>query len=47
MDKGKIALYLLIAFLVATILYIFAAPIFIIDSINKDSKKPKSERVYK
>ena len=47
MDKNKIAFYLLMAFIIGTILYIFAAPIFIIDSINKDAKRPKSERVYK
>ncbi len=42
--KNKIPFYLLMIFIVATILYIFAAPIFIIDKIEKDSKKPKSER---
>jgi len=47
MDKSKIGFYLLMAFLIGTILYIFAAPIFIIDNINKDAKRPKSERVYK
>ncbi len=46
MDKNKIGFYLLIIFFVSTILYIFAAPIFIIDNINKDAKRPKSERVY-
>ena len=44
--KNKLPLYFLIAFLVGTMLYIFIAPIYIVKSIEKDSKKPKEERVY-
>jgi len=44
--KKKLPLYILIAFLVATMIYIFAAPVYIMKNIEKDSKKPKSERVY-
>ncbi len=44
--KSKIPFYLLMIFIVASILYIFATPIFIIDKIEKDSKKPKNERSF-
>ncbi|NPA82687.1 MAG: hypothetical protein GXO31_08755 [Epsilonproteobacteria bacterium] len=44
--KKKLPLYILIAFLVATIAYIFIAPVYIIKNIQEDSKKPKEERVY-
>jgi len=44
--KNKLPLYFLIAFLVGTMLYIFIAPIYIVKSIEKDSKRPKQERVY-
>lgn len=39
-----IPMYILVAFLVASILFIFIAPIFIVDKIQKDSKKPKEKR---
>ncbi|NPA82732.1 MAG: hypothetical protein GXO31_08980 [Epsilonproteobacteria bacterium] len=44
--KKRLPLYILIAFLVATIAYIFIAPIYIIKNIEQDSKRPKNERVY-
>ncbi len=44
--KKRLPLYFLIAFLVGTMLYIFIAPVYIVKSIEKDSKKPKEERVY-
>ena len=45
--SNKLPFYLLMAFIIGTIIYIFAAPIFIIDKIEKDSKRPTNERVYK
>ena len=45
--RKKIPFYLLMIFIIGTILYIFAAPIFIIDKIEKDSKRPINQREYK
>ena len=47
--KKHIPMYILVAFLVASILFVFAAPIFIVDKIQSDAKKPKNERelIYK
>ncbi len=45
--RKKIPFYILMAFIIGTIIYIFAAPIFIIDKIEKDSKRPMNQREYK
>jgi hypothetical protein len=45
--KNKIAFYLLMLFIVATIVFIFVAPIVQINKIEADAKRPKSERVMK
>ncbi len=37
-------MYLLALFLAASILFIFIAPIFIVNKIQVDSKKPKEQR---
>jgi len=39
-----IPMYILVAFLVGSILFVFLAPIFIIDKIQSDAKKPKEKR---
>ncbi len=44
--RKKAPLYILIAFLIAAIAYIFIAPIYIVKNIEADSKKPKNEREY-
>ncbi|WP_281950822.1 hypothetical protein [Nitrosophilus kaiyonis] len=41
-----IPMYILIAFLVASILFVFLSPVFIINKIQEDSKKPKDQREY-
>jgi len=42
-------LYILVAFLVGSIIFVFLSPIFIINKIQEDSKKPKDQRelIYK
>lgn len=45
--KKKLPFYLLMIFVIATIVYIFVAPIMVINKIEKDSKRPKSERIMK
>ncbi len=40
MNYKKLPLYLLIAFLVANILYIVLAPLYVVDKIEKESKNP-------
>ncbi len=47
--KKHIPMYILIIFLIGSIIFLFVAPIFIIDKIQKDSKKPKNQRelIYK
>ena len=53
MKKNKhlrlIPMYLLALFLVASILFIFIAPIYMVNKVQNDAKKPKSERelIYK
>ncbi len=42
--KKKLPLYLLIAFIVANILYMFIAPLMIMDKIKKDTTKITHER---
>ncbi len=44
-----IPMYLLVAFLVGSIIFVFAAPIFVIKKIEQDAKKPKEQRelIYK
>ncbi len=44
MNYKKMPLYFLIAFLVANLLYIILAPLYIVDKIEKESKLPKTER---
>ncbi len=41
-----IPMYLLVAFLVGSILFVFLSPMFIINKIQEDSKKPKEKREY-
>ena len=43
----KIGFYLLMLFFVATIIFIFVAPIMQINKIEQDAKRPKSERIMK
>jgi len=45
--KNKIAFYLLMIFFIATVVFIFVAPIVQINKIEADAKRPKSERVMK
>jgi len=45
--KKKIGFYLLMIFFIATVIFIFAAPIIQINKIEQDAKKPKSERIMK
>jgi len=42
-------MYLLAAFLVASILFIFIAPIYMVNKVQSDAKKPKEQRelIYK
>ena len=42
--KKKLPLYLLIAFIVANILYMFIAPLMIMDKIKKDTTTITQER---
>ena len=43
----KIGFYLLAVFFIATIVFIFLAPIIQINKIEADAKKPKSERIMR
>jgi hypothetical protein len=47
--KKLLPMYLLALFLIVSILFIFIAPIYMVNKVNKDAKKPKSERelIYK
>ncbi|SMC09855.1 MULTISPECIES: hypothetical protein [Nitratiruptor] len=44
-----IPMYLLAAFLVGSILFIFVAPIYMVNKVQSDAKKPKEQRelIYK
>ncbi len=44
-----IPMYLLAIFLVASILFIFIAPIYMVNKVQTDAKKPKAQRelIYK
>jgi len=37
-------MYILVAFLVVSILFIFIAPIYMVSKVQEDAKKPKEER---
>ncbi|WP_187648438.1 hypothetical protein [Nitrosophilus labii] len=39
-----IPMYILVAFLVGSIIFVFTAPIFVVKKIQEDSKKPKEQR---
>lgn len=39
-----IPMYLLAAFLVGSILFIFIAPVYMVNKVQSDAKKPKSKR---
>jgi len=43
----KLGFYLLVLFFVATILFIFVAPVLQINKIQADAKRPKNERIMK
>ena len=42
-------MYLIAAFLVISILFIFIAPVYMVNKVQSDAKKPKHERelIYK
>ncbi|BCD68276.1 hypothetical protein [Nitratiruptor sp. YY09-18] len=42
--KRLIPMYLLALFLVVTILFIFIAPIYMVNKVQSDAKKPKEQR---
>ncbi|NPA57348.1 MAG: hypothetical protein GXO19_06405 [Epsilonproteobacteria bacterium] len=42
--KRLIPMYLLLLFLVASILFIFLAPLYMVKRVNEDAQKPKGER---
>ncbi|WP_158297273.1 MULTISPECIES: hypothetical protein [unclassified Nitratiruptor] len=39
-----IPMYLLALFLVASILFIFVAPVYMVNKVQSDAKKPKEQR---
>jgi len=41
-----VPMYLLVAFLLLSILFIFIAPIYMVGKIQEDAKKPKEEREF-
>ncbi len=45
--KKRLPLYLLIAFIVANILYMFVAPLMVMEKIKKDTKVHLKERALK
>lgn len=45
--RKKLPLYLLIAFIVANIVYMFLAPILVMEKIKKDTTLHLKERVVK
>ncbi len=47
--KRLLPMYLLAIFLIGSILFIFIAPMYMVDKIQKDAKKPKDQRelIYK
>ncbi len=45
--RKKMGFYILALFFIATIVFIFLAPIMQINKIQADAKKPKSERIMK
>jgi len=45
--KSKVAFYLLMAFIIFTIIFIFVVPIVQIHKIEQDAKRPKNERIMK
>ena len=53
MKKSKharlIPMYLLALFIIASILFIFVAPVYMVNKVQTDAKKPKKERelIYK
>ncbi len=42
--RRLLPMYLLALFLIGSILFIFIAPVYMVDKIHKDAKKPKKER---
>ncbi len=42
-------MYLLVLFLVASIIFIFIAPVYMVNKVQSDAKKPKAQRelIYK
>ena len=47
--KRLLPMYLVALFLIASILFIFIAPMYMVNKIQNDAKKPKNERelIYK
>ncbi|NPA83241.1 MAG: hypothetical protein GXO38_02020 [Epsilonproteobacteria bacterium] len=42
--RRLLPMYLLLLFLVASILFIFIAPVYMVNKVSEDAKRPKEER---